>query len=205
MLKCNAIHVNQRMYLNLCNVKNLMLWSMTIMQWVYCNNVLQCMLCNASNSINVIQLMLEEEKQRRLERTRILKLILGKKLGARKLRRMISMMELMTIDDLEMESEEVEAKATEMMETEDEYTESRAEEMKLIEEAHTIPMRDLVKFMMTPHIKAKRTPAIRKQWIWIWRWWLMTNDLPTIRKRRRGYTRPPQPHVSPISISSLWY
>ena len=37
-------------------------------------------------------LRLEEEKQRRLERTRILKLILSKKLGARELRRMVSMM-----------------------------------------------------------------------------------------------------------------
>ena len=53
-------------------------------------------------------LRVEEEKQRRLERTKILKLTLGKKLGARKLRRMVSMMNKMSLDELEMEVDDVE-------------------------------------------------------------------------------------------------
>ena len=60
--------------------------------------------------------MLEEDKQKRLERTRVLKMILGKKLGAKKLKRMMLMMEQLTIDDLEMEVEQVEAKVAELME-----------------------------------------------------------------------------------------
>ena len=76
-----------------------------------------CLLKKEEERILLAALGLEEEKQRRLERTRILKKILGRKLGAINLRKVIRMMNLMTIDDLEMEVEEVEAKAMEMMET----------------------------------------------------------------------------------------
>ena len=64
-------------------------------------------------------LRLEEEKQRRLERTRILKLILSKKLGAIKLRMMVNMMNQMSLEELEMEVEEVEVRVMEMMETDE--------------------------------------------------------------------------------------
>ena len=74
-------------------------------------------------------LKLEEEKQKRLERTKILKLILGEKMGAKKLRKMIGLMGQLTLEDLEMEVEEVEAKVTELMETEEESRESRVEDI----------------------------------------------------------------------------
>ena len=64
-------------------------------------------------------LRLEEEKQRRLERTRTLKLILSKKLGALKLRMVLNMMNRMSLEDLEMEVDEVEVRIMEMMETDE--------------------------------------------------------------------------------------
>ena len=70
---------------------------------------------------------MEEERQRRLERTEMLKLLLTKKLGAKKLKTMLRMMQLMSLDDLEMEVEEVEARALELMDTEDGYVESSSE------------------------------------------------------------------------------
>ena len=68
---------------------------------------------------------LEEQKQKRLERTKVLKMILSKKLGAKKLRRMMLMMEQLTMEDLEMEVEEVEAKVAELMEIGDEYSDPK--------------------------------------------------------------------------------
>ena len=64
-------------------------------------------------------LRLEEEKQRRLERTRTLKLILSKKLGALKLRMVVNMMNRMSLEELEMEVDEVEVRVMEMMETDE--------------------------------------------------------------------------------------
>ena len=48
-------------------------------------------------------LRLEEKKHKRLERTIVLKMILGKKLGNKKLKRMMLMMEQRTMEDIEME------------------------------------------------------------------------------------------------------
>ena len=76
-------------------------------------------------------LRLEEQKQKRLERTKVLKMILGKKLGAKKLRRMMLMMEQLTMEDLEMEVEEVEAKVAELMEIGEEYSDPRDEPNKM--------------------------------------------------------------------------
>ena len=73
-------------------------------------------------------LRLEEEKQKRLERTKILKLILGKKLGAKELRKMMIRMEQLTLEDLEMEVEEVEDKIIELMEIEEESMGPRDDE-----------------------------------------------------------------------------
>ena len=60
-------------------------------------------------------LRLEEEEHKRLERITVLKLILGRKLGAKKLRRMMLMMEQLTMEDLEMEVEEEEPKVAELI------------------------------------------------------------------------------------------
>ena len=63
----------------------------------------------------------EEEKQMRLERIKLLQVILKKKMTASKLRDMIRMMHLMTIEDLEMEVDMVVEQAKDMMETEAGY------------------------------------------------------------------------------------
>ena len=76
-------------------------------------------------------LRLEEDKHKRLERTKVLKMILGKKLGAKKLRRMMLMMEQLTMGDLEMEVEEVEAKVSELMEIGDPRDEDVTDKMEL--------------------------------------------------------------------------
>ena len=55
------------------------------------------------------------ERMSKRERTTILKLILSKKLGEKKLRKMMIKMEQLTLEDLEMEVEEVQAKITELM------------------------------------------------------------------------------------------
>ena len=61
-------------------------------------------------------LRMEEDRQRRLERTRTLKLILRKKLGAQSLRSMMNLMKEMSLEELGMEVDEVENRAREMME-----------------------------------------------------------------------------------------
>ena len=63
----------------------------------------------------------EEEKQIRLERIKILQVILKKKMTASKLRDTIRMMHLMNIEDLEMEVDIVVELAKDMMETEASY------------------------------------------------------------------------------------
>ena len=50
-------------------------------------------------------------------------------MGAKKLRKMIGLMGQLTLEDLEMEVEEIEAKVTELMETEEESRESRDEDI----------------------------------------------------------------------------
>ena len=79
-----------------------------------------CLQRQAEEESMLSALKLEEEKQKRLERSKILKLILGGTLGAKKLRKMIGLMDQLTLEDLEMEMEEVEAKVTELIETEEE-------------------------------------------------------------------------------------
>ena len=66
-----------------------------------------CVQIRADEESLLAALRLEEEKQNRLERTKVLKLILGKKFGAKKLRSMIRMIKQLTMEDLEMEVEEV--------------------------------------------------------------------------------------------------
>ena len=65
-------------------------------------------------------LKLEESRQERLERSRLLKVMLGKKLGAKRLRTMMRMMKQVCLGDPCMEVDEVEARVLEiMMETDD--------------------------------------------------------------------------------------
>ena len=65
-------------------------------------------------------LKLEESRQERLERSRLLKVMLGKKLGAKRLRTMMRMMKQVCLGDPCMEVDEVEAGVLEiMMETDD--------------------------------------------------------------------------------------
>ena len=59
-----------------------------------------------------------EAKQRRLERILVIKKILYKKLEAKNLRKMLRMIEKLSLEDLEMEVDEIEMKAIEMMEVE---------------------------------------------------------------------------------------
>ena len=78
-----------------------------------------CLEKKAEEECLLLTLKLEEERQRRLVRTEFLKNILRKKMNAQKLKIMLRLMRLMSLDDLEMEVEQVEAMATELMETED--------------------------------------------------------------------------------------
>ena len=73
-------------------------------------------------------LRLEEKNQKRLERTKILKLILSKKLGVQNLRKMMIRIEQITLEDIDMEVEEVKAKITELMVIEDETMGPRDDE-----------------------------------------------------------------------------
>ena len=66
----------------------------------------------------LLTLRLEELRQKRLARIAILKEVMSKKLNAQKLRDILKMMRRMTMEDLEMEIEEVEAKAMELMDME---------------------------------------------------------------------------------------
>ena len=59
----------------------------------------------------LLTLRLEEMRQKRLARIAILKEMMSKKLNAQKVRDILKMMQRMTMEDLEMEIEEVEAKA----------------------------------------------------------------------------------------------
>ena len=63
----------------------------------------------------LLTLRLEEERQKRLERIKMLKHVMERKWNAKKLRRILGMMRQMSLEDLEMEIEEVEARALEMM------------------------------------------------------------------------------------------
>ena len=72
----------------------------------------------------------------------ILKVILGKKLGAKRLRSMMRTMELMPLEDLNMEVEEVEAKAIEMMETEEISALPEDIEMRITEDPLSNPEED---------------------------------------------------------------
>ena len=63
----------------------------------------------------LLTLRLEEERQKRLERIDILKQVMKRKWNAKKLREILRMMRQMSLEDLEMEIEEVEARALERM------------------------------------------------------------------------------------------
>ena len=75
-----------------------------------------CMIKKEEEGNLLAALSMEEDRQRRLERTRTLKLILGKKLGAKSLRSMMIMMKNMSLEELEMEVDALEDRAREMME-----------------------------------------------------------------------------------------
>ena len=79
--------------------------------------VLEACLSKKEEEKNLLAaLRMEEERLKRLERTKTLKLILGKKLGAKRLRSMMNMMKDMSMEELGMEVEEVEDRAIGMME-----------------------------------------------------------------------------------------
>ena len=59
-----------------------------------------CLEKKAEEESLLLTLRLEEERQRRLERTEVLKLLLTKKLVAKKLKRMLRLMQLMSLEDL---------------------------------------------------------------------------------------------------------
>ena len=86
-----------------------------------------CLEKQAEEECLLLTLKLEEERQRRLKRTEVLKNILRKKMNAQELKKMLRMMRLMSLEDLEMEVGQVEARATELMETEDIYDEPSIE------------------------------------------------------------------------------
>ena len=59
-----------------------------------------CLETKAEEESLLLTLRLEEERQRRLERTEVLKHLLTKKLDANKLKRLLRMMQLMSLEDL---------------------------------------------------------------------------------------------------------
>ena len=63
----------------------------------------------------LLTLRLEEERQERLARIQLLKEIMKRKWDAKKLRQILRMMKQMSLEDLTMEVDEVEARALEMM------------------------------------------------------------------------------------------
>ena len=85
--------------------------------WEVHERVLEACLSKKEEEKNLLAaLRMEKERVRRLERTKTLKLILGKKLGAKRLRSMMNMMKEMSIEELGMEVGEVEDRARGMME-----------------------------------------------------------------------------------------
>ena len=62
----------------------------------------------------------EEVKQRRLERIKVLQRILKKKYEATKVKQILRMLRMLTLEDLEMEVDVVERKVIELMEVDDE-------------------------------------------------------------------------------------
>ena len=62
----------------------------------------------------------EEGKQRRLERIKVLQRILKKKYEATKVKQILRMLRMLTLEDLEMDVDVVERKAIELMEVDNE-------------------------------------------------------------------------------------